>query len=62
MLRDIIKPILILQCIKPNAVPCRLIICFLRLLVAEDVAVTSIKDGHGRAPEELAAGSSKLNL
>ena len=31
-------------------------------LVAENVAVTSIQDGHGGATEELAAGGAELNL
>jgi hypothetical protein len=29
---------------------------------AEDVGVTSVKDGHGRAPEELTTGGTKLDL
>jgi len=34
----------------------------LSLLVAEDVGVTSVKDGHGGAAEELSAGDTELNL
>jgi hypothetical protein len=34
----------------------------LSLLVAEDVGVTSVEDGHGRAAEELTASSTELNL
>jgi hypothetical protein len=34
----------------------------LSLLLAEDVAVTSVQDGHGRAAEELSAGGTKLDL
>ena len=34
----------------------------LSLLVVEDVAVTSVQDGHGGAAEELAAGGAELNL
>ena len=29
---------------------------------AQDVGVTSVEDGHGRAAEELTAGGTKLNL
>ena len=29
---------------------------------AQDVGVTGIEDGHGRAAEELTAGGAKLNL
>lgn len=32
------------------------------LLVAEDVGVTSVQNGHGGAAEELATGSAQLNL
>lgn len=32
------------------------------LLVGQDVRVTGIQDGHGRAAEELSAGSAELNL
>lgn len=28
----------------------------------QDVGVTSIQDGHGRAAEELSTGSSEFNL
>jgi hypothetical protein len=31
-------------------------------LTGEDVGVTSIKDGHGGATEELTAGGTELNL
>ena len=31
-------------------------------LVAEDVGVTGIQDGHGAATEELSAGSAELDL
>jgi hypothetical protein len=31
-------------------------------LTAEDVGVTGIEDSHGRAAEELTAGSAELNL
>lgn len=34
----------------------------LSLLVAQDVAVTSIQDGHGRAAEELTACHAKIYL
>lgn len=34
----------------------------LSLLVAEDIGVTSVEDGHGRAAEELTASSAELNL
>lgn len=33
-----------------------------RLLVSEDVGVTSVEDGHGGAAEELTAGGTELNL
>ena len=32
------------------------------LLVAEDIRVTGVEDGHGGAAEELATGGAKLNL
>lgn len=31
-------------------------------LVAKDIGVTSVEDGHGGAAEELTAGSAELNL
>lgn len=31
-------------------------------LLAEDVGVTSVEDGHGGAAEELSAGSTQLDL
>jgi hypothetical protein len=34
----------------------------LGLLVAEDIRVTSVDDGQGRAAEELTAGGTELNL
>jgi hypothetical protein len=34
----------------------------LSLLVAEDVGVTGIQDGHGTTAEELTAGGAELNL
>lgn len=34
----------------------------LSLLVAEDVGVTGIQDGHGAAAEELTAGGTELDL
>jgi hypothetical protein len=34
----------------------------LRLLIGQDIGVTSIQDGHGRASEEFTAGSAKLDL
>ena len=46
-----------------NAVPChRQKSAFLSGLVAEDVRVTGIQDGHGGATEELSEGSAQLNL
>lgn len=36
--------------------------CTLLDLLAEDVGVTSVKDGHGGATEELTAGGTELNL
>lgn len=45
--------------------PCHaklLFILDLSLLVAEDVGVTSVEDGHGRAVEELSASNTQLNL
>lgn len=36
---------------------------FLHLLdTGQNVGVTSVQDGHGRAAEELTAGSTELNL
>ena len=35
---------------------------FLSGLVAEDVRVTGIQDGHGGATEELSEGGTQLNL
>lgn len=37
-------------------------VCTLLDLLAEDVGVTSVKDGHGGATEELTAGGTELNL
>lgn len=34
----------------------------LSLLVAEDVGVTSVENGHGGASEELTAGGTELDL
>lgn len=34
----------------------------LSLLVAEDIGVTSIDDGHGGASEQFTAGSTQLDL
>lgn len=34
----------------------------LRLLVAEDIRVTGIQDGHGGATEELTASGAQLDL
>lgn len=34
----------------------------LRLLIGEDVRVTSIEDGHGGRPERLTAGVAEVNL
>jgi len=34
----------------------------LGLLVAKDVGVTGINDGHGGAPEQLTAGGAELQL
>lgn len=34
----------------------------LGLLVAEDIRVTGIEDGHGRRAEGLTAGVSEINL
>jgi hypothetical protein len=34
----------------------------LGLLVGKNVGVTSVKDGHGAAAEELTAGGTELNL
>jgi hypothetical protein len=34
----------------------------LSLLVAEDIGVTSVEDGHGGATEELTASGTELNL
>lgn len=34
----------------------------LSLLVAEDVGVTSVENGHGGASEKLAGSGTKLNL
>jgi hypothetical protein len=31
-------------------------------LLAEDVGVTSVEDGHGGASEEFSAGSTQLDL
>lgn len=31
-------------------------------LLAQDIGVTSVEDGHGGAAEELTAGGTKLNL
>ena len=46
-----------------NAVPChRQKSAFLSGLVAEDIRVTGIQDGHGGATEELSEGSAQLNL
>lgn len=46
----------------PNADKCTLLFGYLSLLVAEDIGVTSIEDGHGGATEELTAGGTELNL
>jgi hypothetical protein len=42
--------------------PCTMLRVFLGLLVAKDVGVTGIDDGHGGAPEELTASGAKLEL
>lgn len=34
----------------------------LRLLVAEDVRVTGVEDGHGGSPEGLTTGGTEINL
>ena len=38
------------------------LIDILRLLVGQDITVTSIQDGEGGSPEEFTAGSSEFNL
>jgi hypothetical protein len=51
-----------------NAVACHVSQCFLSsrlglsLLVAQDIGVTSVDDGHGRAAEELSACSAQFDL
>lgn len=37
-------------------------VAVLRRLLAQDVGVTGVKDGHGGAAEELTAGGAELNL
>jgi len=50
--------------VAPNAVtsPMQAIAGCSRLLVAQDIAVAAIENGHRRAPEELAAGGSEFDL